>query len=167
MRIGRVKVPGNKKPKKKYRPKSPIADPLGFVLEGFKPLRQQDSYLLNLKVVNHGAMLQLTRGAASLDDINTLLAMSNGCVALVSMGIGAEYREVMDRGVAALQAVCDRACQTDRVTLYAHEITALNEFIELHDAQLDVVTVAEMSRAIEIAKGKRLAGLFHHALKKV
>lgn len=160
-------MPGTKKPRKKYRPKTTIADPVGFVLEGLRPLRQQDNYLLNLKVVNHGAMRQLIRGLASLDDLNSLMAMSNATVALISLGIGREYADVAERGVAALRAVTERAMASERVTLYAQEITALNEYLELHDAQLDVITVADLSRAIDIANARTLPGLFTKSLVKV
>lgn len=160
-------MPGTKKPRKKYRPKAPIADPVGFVLEGLRPLRQQGNYLLNLKVVNHGAMRQLIRGLASLDDLNSLMAMSNATVALISLGIGREYADVAERGVAALRAVVDRATVNVRVTLYAHEITALNEYMELHDAQLDAITVADLSRAIDIANARTLPGLFTKSLVNV
>lgn len=160
-------MPGTKKPRKKYRPKTPIADPVGFVLEGLRPLRQQGNYLLNLKVVNHGAMRQLIRGLASLDDLNSLMAMSNATVALISLGIGREYADVAERGVAALRAVVDRATVNVRVTLYAHEITALNEYMELHDAQLDAITVADLSRAIDIANARKLPGLFTKSLVNV
>ena len=160
-------MPGTKKPRKKYRPKTPIADPVGFVLEGLRPLRQQGNYLLNLKVVNHGAMRQLIRGLASLDDLNSLMAMSNATVALISLGIGREYADVAERGVAALRAVVDRATVNVRVTLYAHEITALNEYMELHDAQLDAITVADLSRAIDIANARTLPGLFTKSLVNV
>ena len=160
-------MPGTKKPRKKYRPKAPIADPVGFVLEGLRPLRQHGNYLLNLKVVNHGAMRQLIRGLASLDDLNSLMAMSNATVALISLGIGREYADVAERGVAALRAVVDRATVNVRVTLYAHEITALNEYMELHDAQLDAITVADLSRAIDIANARTLPGLFTKSLVNV
>lgn len=64
-----VNVPGTKKPRKKYRPKTPIADPVGFVLEGLRPLRPAGQ----LPAEPEGGQPRrdasdLIRGSASLDD---------------------------------------------------------------------------------------------------
>ena len=43
-----------------------------------------------------------------------------------------------------------RGAETGRFILRAEEMTALNTLMELHDAQMDVITVKDMERAFKI-----------------
>ena len=59
-------MPTSAKPRKKYRPKTRLVNPIDYVLEGFAPLeRAPDNYLLNLKLTNHSAMTELLAGRAT------------------------------------------------------------------------------------------------------
>jgi hypothetical protein len=98
-----------------YRPKPEMVNPLLYVLESFTPVRAHDSYLIDLKIKNHGAMSNLTRGIAVRQDIDTLISMGNLTEALYRLGFGREYGDVV-----------------------------------LHDAQMDLITVKDMEKAIEI-----------------
>lgn len=158
-------MPTNKKPRKKYKPREKILDTVTWVLHGAQPLTQQPEYLRNLMLVNHGAMRQLILGKATADDFNALLAMSNASMALLHLGFGGEYESVAAAGFAALKSIGERAEGKDRFVLYAAEITALNEYMELHDAQIEAITVADMERAIKVANQRRLPRLFLKTFK--
>lgn len=138
----------------KYRPRGMLANPLGYVLESMTPVAKHDSFLIDLKIKNHGAMANLTQGRATREDMDALIAMINFVEALYRMGIGTEYKDVVQEGLDALHAVGKRGVQTGKFILKATEMTALNTAMELHDAQMEVITVKDMEKAFAIVEGE-------------
>lgn len=148
-------MPKSAKPRKKYRPKTGlIIDAVSWVKEGFRPIEEHGSYLLDLKIVNHGAMTALLQGTATAKDISALVAMSNIVESLQQMGFGREYADVAVDGRYALLKIAYRAVEILRYTPTGEEIGMLNRLMELHDAQMGVITVADMQRGIERAKAQ-------------
>jgi DNA-binding response OmpR family regulator len=141
-------MPGNKKPHKKYRPKANLQDPVGYLLEGLQTIRSKDSLLVDLQLKNSAAMAALTRGRANRKDMDILIAMSNMIDALQGFGIGADYREVAISGREALITIAHRSQRVGKFGPSGTDIAALNALLELHDAQMDVITVNDMQRAI-------------------
>lgn len=138
--------------KSKYKPRQVLQNPLGFVLENITPITQHEDYLLNLQLKNSSAMERLLKGKATKKDMNTLIAMSNITEALQMMGFGTEYKEVAVDGREALIGIIMRAVKILRFTPTGKEIQSLNMLMELHDAQMDVITVKSMDEAINLAK---------------
>jgi len=138
--------------KSKYKPKPVLQNPLGFVLENITPITQHEDYLLNLQLKNSSAMERLLKGKADKKDMNTLIAMSNITEALQLMGFGTEYKEVGIDGREALIGIIMRAVKIRRFTPTGKEIQSLNMLMELHDAQMDVITVKVMDEAVNLAK---------------
>ena len=134
----------------KYRPKRNLLNPVGFVLESLTPVRTQNSFMLDLKLKNHGAMAMLMQGKATRHDIDTLISMVNIVEALFRLGFGQDYGDVVAAGLEALRAVGRRGADTGKFILKANEIRALNDVMELHDAQMDVIVLKDMERAIEL-----------------
>ena len=145
----------------KYKPRAVLANPIAYVLEGLTPVTQHDSYLVDLKIKNHGAMAALTRGQATRADMDVLIAMSNMIEALWTLGFGKEYEAIMCAGQAALIDVGRRGLTTNKFILRAGEMAALNDLMELHDAQMDVVTVGDIERGIAIIRKRERAGQVH------
>tara|TARA_R110000803_G_scaffold114284_3_gene182746 strand:- start:867 stop:1199 length:333 start_codon:yes stop_codon:yes gene_type:complete len=92
----------------------------------------------------------LTQGTATKQDINVLISALNITESLWRLGFGAEYRNVVDAGLRALRTVGGRGLVTNKFILNAAEMAALNEAMDLHDAQLDIITVRDMEHAIAI-----------------
>jgi len=138
--------------KSKYKPRQVLQNPLGFVLENITPITQHEDYLINLQLKNSSAMERLLKGKANKQDMNTLIAMSNITEALQMMGFGTEYKEVGVEGREALIGIIMRAVKILRFTPTGKEIQSLNMLMELHDAQMDVITVKSMDEAINLAK---------------
>jgi len=136
----------------KYRPKHVLLNPMGFVLENLSPVRSHTSFMVDLKIKNHAAMDSLTKGSATRHDIDTLIAMGNMTEAFARMGFGKDYGDVVKEGLLALRAVGARGATSGRFILKAAEMTALNEFMELHDAQMEVVTLKDMDAAIALVR---------------
>jgi hypothetical protein len=138
----------------KYRPKGIIANPVAYVLESLAPVAKHESYLLDLKIKNSAAMRSLLRGEATRTDMDTLIAMSNITEALYQLGFGTEYGEVCIGGREAIIAIAHRAVQHGRFVPTGPEINKLNLLMELHDAQMDVITIKDMERALAYAKNQ-------------
>lgn len=139
----------NKKPRKKYKPRPVLRDPMGYVMESMMPLRNHDFSLLDLRIKHSAAMLSLTRGTASKAEVDKLVAMSNVTEALWQMGFGAEYENVAVGGREALLNIVQRAVSRKKFTPTGLEIKALNLLMDLHDAQMEVITVKDMEDAVK------------------
>ena len=76
--------------------------------------------------------------------------MVNVTEALYRLGFGEDYGEVVQQGLDALHDVGQRGLQTGRFILKAHEMSHLNLVMDLHDAQMEVITIKDMERAVDL-----------------
>ena len=137
-----------------YRPRPKLVNPVTYVIEGLTPVKDYDSYLIDLKIKNHGAMTALTRGQADKDQIEFLINMSNAAQALCMMGFKQEYLELILDGSDALFEVGRRGAKTGSFVLKAEEMNALNLLMQVHDEQLELITVKDMGKVNEIVLKK-------------
>ena len=142
----------------RYKPRPMLANPVAYVLESVGPLAQHADHLIELKVKNHAAMLALTQGQAARPEMDVLIAMGNVTEALTRMGFGDAFTEVARAGQQALLAVCRRGAATCHFALRYEERVALNELLDLHDAQMSVITVGELDKALAMIAKERRAG---------
>lgn len=136
----------------KYRPKHVLVNPVGYVLENLSPVNSHTSFMVDLKIKNHGAMDSLTKGKAKHTDIDMLISMVNMTEAFSRLGFGKDYSDVVRDGLQALRDVGKRGAATGNFVLKAHEMNALNTVMELHDAQMDVVTLKDMDAAVALVR---------------
>lgn len=147
------------KKRSKYRPKPVLLNPIGFVLEGMERLSSHSSsLLLTIKLKNHNAMATITQGKGTRAEIDLLINMINVCEALYRLGFGEEYGDILKDGTAALLALAKRGKETGKFILWAAELKALNDVMELHDAQMEVITVRDMEKAVLLVKAEALKG---------
>ena len=159
-------MPKSAKPRKKYRPKSRLVNPMAWLLEGFSPLEQQSEYMLDLRLKNTNAMDMLVKGIAKAAHMNTLLAASNATQGLLHLGIGTEYADVAYNGYAALKSVGERGEQLGRFVCRGPEIAHIKDMMELHDAQMAVCTLEKLEVAINLCKAKKIDNLFHFSIQE-
>ena len=150
----------------KYRPRRVLLDTMAFVQESLTPVAKHDNYLLDLKIVNSMAMASLMKGTATKRDMDVLVAMSNIVEALYELGFGRQYQDVATEGRYAILSIVYRAVERLRFVPTGEDIKRLNTLMELHDAQMDVITIADMERAISLAK-RRIAAKDSVALPPV
>lgn len=136
----------------KYRPRAVLANPVGYVLESMTPIAAMNKYFIELKIKNHLAMTNVTKGQATRDDIDTLIAAFNITEALYRLGFGRDYADVVRDGLDALRAVGKRGIETGKFILKSTEMNALNLTMELHDAQLEIITLRDMEKAIALVQ---------------
>jgi hypothetical protein len=134
----------------KYRPKPVLQNPLGYVLESLTPIVTMEKYFVELKIKNHMALTNLTKGVATRQDIDMLIQAVNMVEALYRLGFGRGYATEVRAGLDALHAVGVRGAESSRFILKSEEMNALNEAMELHDAQLEVITLKDMENAINL-----------------
>lgn len=140
------------KKRSKYRPKGVLINPVAYVLENLKPVKYHDDFLIDLKIKNHSAMEALTKGRAQRSDMDLLINMVNIVEALYRLGFGEDYGDVVQQGLDALHAVGSRGFDSGRFIVKAQEMSHLNLVMELHDAQMEVITVKDMERASDLVK---------------
>ena len=125
-------------------------NPIGYVMESMTPLAKRDNYLVRLKLRNHMALTNLTQGKATRTDMDDLIAMGNITEALYRMGFGKEHGDITQDGLGALLAVGKRGAESGRFILRAPEMAALNLLMDLHEAQMDVVTTKDMEQGLKL-----------------
>lgn len=138
----------------KYRPKAVLVNPVAYAIESVSTVTSHRNFLLDLKIKNSQAMYALTHGSATKADMDLLIAMSNMAEALHQLGHGAEYQDVCVGGRAALISIAYRAKEHGRFVPTGPEIQALQLLMELHDAQMDVITVKDVEKAIAVVEDK-------------
>lgn len=152
-------MPATKRPRKKYRPKGVFRDPLSYVLNGFKPLAIVGDEAVKLKIKAYDALNNLREGRGQFNDVDQVVTALNVADALALGGeIGAEYATTVRAGQDAVYAMAQRAAKTGRFLFTGPELLAVNEAMEVHAAQLDVVTVAELQTALQVVVKLNAAG---------
>lgn len=141
-------MPTTKNTRKKYVPKMVLKNPVSYVLEGFVPVRDHKTHFQRIQIKNSYALTALFKGKASNSDMSTLVAMSNIVEALCNLGFGAEHSSVAEDGRNAILSILSRS----KYLPTGLEIKALQNLLDLHDAQLGVITVKELDKAIEFVK---------------
>lgn len=137
--------------KSKYKPKGVRLDAVTWVINGFKNISETGDAALHLKIKNHEALECLRKGEATRLDIDAIIGAFNIAEALARMRIGDEYAKEIKDGQDALLEVAKRGVsRDDRFVLKAKELTYIVEAMLVHDAQLEIITIGELEKAIDI-----------------
>ena len=139
------------KPRRKYKPKGVRLDAITWVINGFRNISETGDAILHLKIKNHESLECLRKGEATRMDIDAIISAFNMAEALARMQIGDDYAAEIKAGQDALLAVAKRGVsRDDRFVLKAEELTAINLVLEIHDAQLEITTIGELEKAMDI-----------------
>jgi hypothetical protein len=133
----------------KYRPKGIITDTLAHVLGGFR-LVQDTGKAVTLKIKNHQALVSMTQGKGTRDDIDVLIAAMNVAEALViTADLAGEYRQEIKDAQDAIYTMGQRGLSKNRFLFTGPEMQAMNMGMAVHDAQLDACTVGQLEKALD------------------
>lgn len=157
-------MPACKKPRKKYRPKGVFQDPLSYVLNGFMPLSKVGDEVVKLKIRAYDSLSSIREGRGVFADVDQVVTALNIADALALGGaIGEEYADQVRLGQDSLYAMAQRGAKTGRFLFTGPELMAVNEAMDVYSAQMDIVTVAELEKALRcvvhftrIGKGRKL-----------
>jgi hypothetical protein len=141
--------------KSKYKPKGVRLDNMAWVQSGLR--RVEDvSASATIKIRNHDAMNTLRLGNATKAEIDIIIAALNIAEALARQGVGSDWLPELRAAQDALLTLARRGL-TSRFVVRGEELTALNLAMEIHDAQLETVTVKQLEAAMEfVAETVRL-----------
>lgn len=144
------------KPKKrmKYPPGARLNNPVAWVIENISPIdtAEDGQYLINLKLKNHSALGALMEGNGTKPILRDVVAMFNMSRSLLLMGFGVDQTDIILTAEKGIREYTERIQRTGSYTLKASDITMLKDLLELHDAQMEVVTVGDVQKAIDNAK---------------
>ena len=144
----------------KYRPKEQLLDPLNWVISGMKPVMTATEVMGNVRIKNHLALRCVVEGTATRKDMDVLIEAFNVTEALtrVDPTLGKDWSTEIRAGQDALLTMCRRGvAKGDRFVFTGAELNAANTVMEIHDAQLERCTIAQMEKALhEVIKDKRL-----------
>lgn len=146
-----------KKPRKQYKPKHRMLNPHDYVLANRKTLVEYDpGYITDIQIRAHSAMTVLIQGKALPVDMDVLAATYNivlGLCRVIKLEEPAHssFNRVLRNALIAIRDLCERGKALKRITAKAHEISALNDLISLHDQLLNVVTVKQFEAGMQIA----------------
>ena len=132
----------------KYRPKPIIPDTMTWVRAGMKKV-DEISAGTTLKIRNHDAIDIIRRGEAGRVQIDAVIDAMNIAEALANRGIGDDWKPEIRAAQDALLALARRGMSNNmRFIVKGEELKALNLCMEVHDAQLEVVTVKQLETAM-------------------
>ena len=135
--------------KKKFVSKWLKTNTLEIVADRIKPLEKQNTWLLDAKLRSSSALDALMHGLATRADIDQLKAAHNMAIGLQKFDTGREYRSITKASKEAILSLAKRFQTTGRYVATGVEIKALQELLELHEAQLEICTVGEVQKAYE------------------
>jgi len=132
----------------KYRPKGVRLDNMTWVQASLKKI-DEISAGTTLKIRNHDAMNNLRMGNAARLDIDTLIDAMNITEALANRGIGEDWKPEIRAAQDAMFDLARRGVANNfRFIARGPELVALNLAMEIHDAQLETVTVKQLETAM-------------------
>lgn len=153
--------------KSKYKPKGVRLDATTWVINGFRNISETGDAVLHLKIKNHESLECLRKGEATRLDIDAIISAFNMAEALARMKIGEDYAAEIKAGQDALLAVAKRGLsRDDRFVLKAEELTAIVEVMLVHDAQLEITTIGELEKAMDIVVKEIRMRKAHPVLEK-
>lgn len=134
-----------------YRPRPIMRDALGWVLQGLKSVTETDGNV-DLRIRNMSALESVAKGAATMADVDTLIAVSNMAQALKRLDLGRDWAQELRAGADAIEALRNRGRASGRFLCRGPELQAIRLLMEIHNAQLDASRVGTVERAIDIAR---------------
>ena len=133
----------------KYKPKPVRADNMWYVTSGIQRVGRIPAGT-TLQIKNHDAMNNIRLGQATRDDIDKVIGALNIAEALMRLKIGRDWLDELRAAQDALLAVGRRGVKTGKFILSGPELTMLNLAMEIHDAQLQETTIAQLEKAMDI-----------------
>lgn len=147
------------KPRKKYKPKGVRLDVMAWIKQGMAPMTEHNDAVLALRIRNHAALAAITQGKAVRDDIDTLIAAVNMTEALAMQGLGGDWRAEITAAQEAILVMTRRGIERgDKFLFTGPELQAVNLAMEVHDAQIDQASVADLERALDKVQQEIKAG---------
>jgi len=136
--------------KSKYKPRGVRLDAMHWVVSGMTKVSAKESEYVTMHLKNMSALDSLTKGTATRQEADIIIGVINVAEALCMLGVGVEYRQLVLDASSALYAVCKRSLElNDRFVCRGEELSAIKTGYEVHDAQMEVCTLAMLDKALD------------------
>ena len=137
--------------KSKYKPKGVRLDTMTWLREGMMKATDKKSEYLTMHLKNMSALDSLAKGTANKKEMDICIGVINVAEALCELGVGSEYHQLVLDASSALYDVCKRSFEiNDRFVCRGEELSAIKTGYEVHDAQMEVTTLAMLDRALDL-----------------
>ena len=137
--------------KSKYKPKGVRLDTMTWLREGMMRATDKKSEYLTMHLKNMSALDSLAKGTANKKEMDICIGVINVAEALCELGVGSEYHQLVLDASSALYDVCKRSFEiNDRFVCKGEELSAIKTGYEVHDAQMEVTTLAMLDRALDL-----------------
>ena len=136
--------------KSKYKPRGVRLDTMHWLVSGMTKVSAKESEYVTMHLKNMSALDSLTKGTATRQEADIIIGVINVAEALCMLGVGSEYRQLVLDASSALYAVCRRSLElNDRFVCRGEELSAIKTGYEVHDAQMEVCTLAMLDKALD------------------
>jgi hypothetical protein len=136
--------------KSKYKPRNVRLDTMHWLVTGMTKVSAKESEYVTMHLKNMSALDSLTKGTATRQEADIIIGVINVAEALCMLGVGSEYRQLVLDASSALYAVCKRSLElNDRFVCRGEELSAIKTGYEVHDAQMEVCTLAMLDKALD------------------
>jgi len=137
--------------KSKYKPKGVRLDAMNWVLTGMTKISAKESEYVAMHLKNMSALDSLTKGTATRSEVDVVIGVINVAEALCELGFGKEYHQLVLDASSALYDVCKRSFDiNDRFVCKGGELSSIKLGYEVHDAQMEVTTLAMLDDALDL-----------------
>jgi len=134
----------------KYKPKGVRLDTMHWLVTGMTKVSAKESEYVTMHLKNMSALDSLAKGTATRQEADIIIGVINVAEALCLLGVGSEYRQLVLDASSALYAVCKRSLEfSNRFICTGVELTAIKVGYEVHDAQMEVCTLAMLDKALD------------------
>ena len=130
------------------------------VINGFKPLSQEDKQYLFKKAISSINSMQFGVNLSAAD-FTCISDMLNISLLLAEKNIGREYLAEMYEAREAMQEVKQRYIKTSALGFKGAELQAVKVALTIHQAQIDICTLKEFSDAFDEQERRIKAGDFY------
>lgn len=130
------------------------------VINGIKPLTQDDKVYLFKQAIKSINAMQFGI-SLSTADFTTLCDMLNISLLLTEKDIGKEYLAELYEAREAMQEAKQRYIKTSKLGFNATELKAVKVALTIHQAQIDICTLAEFTDAFDEQEARIAKGNFY------
>ena len=137
-----------------YKPRQIRLDTMHYVLSGFSKMTSNPA-AVDLRIKNHSSLKAIIEGRATRDDVDLMIAALNMTEALAKQNnaLGGDWAKEIQAAQDALLTMTRRGIGLgDPFIFKAQELTAVNLAMEIHDAQIDQCTVAQLESALDLVQ---------------
>jgi len=145
------------KKKSKHKPRTLITNPIAYVINNVSTLSSEKSQEIKMRASNHAAIDEISMGRGTAEHMRVLIDAFNMAFVLAKRGKGKDWLPEIGNAQAALDTLAHRSTRIGRYTLTGPELQAIRLGLEIHDAQLDEVSIGELGSAVDYIVQRTLA----------